>query len=165
MQYLRFSYVVLLAFLVIGTFILVPLETSLDLLKKLVPLLFSAAVIWYKRSFFRLTLQYLRLIYVVLLAFLAISTFVLVPFDAAWVVVIVKLVPLLLFIPAIWYRKSYGLLALTLVVLVYMGFATMDCFAGGLKQLLAFIELGLSTWLILACSKAVKSQPRGHGAV
>jgi hypothetical protein len=46
-----------------------------------------------------------------------------------------------------------------------MGFAVMDCFAGGLKQTFAFIELGFATWLILACSKAVKSLPRGHGSV
>jgi uncharacterized membrane protein len=62
-------------------------------------------------------------------------------------------------------KKSYGLLTLTLLVLVYMGFAVMDCFAGGLKQIFAFIELAIATWLILACAKAVKNLPRGHGAV
>ena len=109
-------------------------------------------------------MQYLRLSYVCFLAFLAISTFALVPFKAAWVLVLIKLVPLLLFLPAILQKKSYGLISLTLVVLVYMGFAVMDCFAGGSKQTFAFIELGFATWLILACSKAVKSLPRGHGS-
>jgi uncharacterized membrane protein len=69
---------------------------------------------------------------------------------------LIKLVPLLLFLPAILQKKSYGLLTLTLVVLVYMGFATMDCFAKGLEQTFAFIELGIATWLILACSKGGK---------
>ncbi|MBL0229563.1 MAG: DUF2069 domain-containing protein [Moraxellaceae bacterium] len=136
-------------------------------------------------------MQYLRLSYVCFLAFLAVSTFALVAlvsFKAALVLVIIKLVPLLLFLPAILQKKSYGLITLTLLVLVYMGFAVMDCFAGGskqtfafiglgqqntllivkiaeLKQTFAFIELGFATWLILACSKAVKSLPRGHGSV
>ena len=133
-------------------------------------------------------MQYLRLSYICFLAFLAVSTFALVPFKAAWVLVLIKLVPLLLFLPAILQKKSYGLITLTLLVLVYMGFAVMDCFAGGskqtfafiglgqqntllivkiaeLKQTFAFIELGFATWLILACSKAVKSLPRGHGSV
>lgn len=110
-------------------------------------------------------MQYLRLSYISFLVFLAISTFALVPFKAAWVLVMIKLVPLLLFLPAVLQKKSYGLLTLTLLVLVYMGFAVMDCFAGGLKQIFAFIELAIATWLILACAKAVKNLPRGHGAV
>ena len=112
-------------------------------------------------------MQYLRLSYVCFLVFLTVSTFALVAlvsFKAALVLVIIKLVPLLLFLPAILQKKSYGLISLTLVVLVYMGFAVMDCFAGGSKQTFAFIELGFATWLILACSKAVKSLPRGHGS-
>lgn len=164
MQYLRLSYVALLVLLVIGTVILLPLETSLDLFQKLIPMLVSATIIWYKRSTFRLTLEYLRLSYVVFLVFLTISTLLTVPLQAAWILLVFKLVPLLLFFPAVWQKKSYGLLALTLLVLVYMGFSTMNCFADGLKQLFAFIELIAATWLILACSKAVKSLPRGHGA-
>jgi len=109
-------------------------------------------------------LQQLRLSYVVFLAFLIISTFLTVPLQAAWVLLVFKLVPLLLFFPAVWQKKSYGLLALTLLLLIYMGFATMDCFHKGLVQIFAFVELALATWLILACSKAVKSLPRGHGA-
>jgi len=41
----------------------------------------------------------------------------------------------------------------------------MACFHQGLVQIFAFVELALATWLILTCSKAVKSLPRGHGAV
>lgn len=109
-------------------------------------------------------MQYLRLSYVVYLVFIVLSTFILLPLQAAWVLAFIKLIPLLAFLPAIWHKHSYGLLTLTLVVLLYMGFAVMDCFASGLKQGLAFAELMIATWLILACSKAVKSQPRGHGA-
>ena len=114
-------------------------------------------------------LLHLRLSYVLFLVFLVISLLLLNPANAPisvalfWIVV--KVVPLLLFAPAVWLKKSYGLLALTLVILVYMGFATMHCFAKGSEQVLAVIELLLATWLILTCSKAVKSQPRGHGAV
>lgn len=108
---------------------------------------------------------YLRSSYVVFLVFLVLSTFITVPLQAAWVLIVLKLVPLLLFAPAVWQKKSYGLLTLTLLVLVYMGFATMDCFNKGLVQIFAFVELVLGTWLILTCSKAVKSLPRGHGAV
>ena len=114
-------------------------------------------------------LLHLRLSYVLFLVFLVISLLLLNPANAPMSValfwIVVKVVPLLLFAPAVWLKKSYGLLALTLVILVYMGFAVMDCFAGGLKQTFAFIELGFATWLILACSKAVKSLPRGHGSV
>ena len=109
-------------------------------------------------------LQQLRLSYVLFLAFLVLSTFITEPLQAAWVLVLIQLVPLLLFAPAVWHKKSYGLLTLTLLVLVYMGFATMACFGKGLSQILAFVELALATWLILTCSKAVKSLPRGHGA-
>lgn len=111
----------------------------------------------------------LRLSYMIYLVFLVISVFLLnpatAPISVALFWIVVKVVPLLLFAPAIWLKKSYGLLALTLVILVYMGFATMHCFAKGLEQVLAFVELVLATWLILACSKAVKSLPRGHGAL
>lgn len=114
-------------------------------------------------------LQYLRLSYSIFLVFLIISTLLLkpenAPLSAIAIMLAIQILPLLLFAPAIWLKKSYGLLALTLVILVYMGFATMHTFAHGLEQLLAFIELALATWLILACSKAVKSLPRGHGAL
>lgn len=109
-------------------------------------------------------MQYLRVSYVVFVVFLVLSTLMTVPLPAAWVLLSIKLVPILLFFPAVWQKKSYGLLALTLLILIYMGFATMDCFNKGLVQAFAFVELVLATWLILACSKAVKSLPRGHGA-
>jgi uncharacterized membrane protein len=103
------------------------------------------------------------------LVFLVISVLLLnpvaAPISVALFWIVVKVLPLLLFAPAIWLKKSYGLLALTLVILVYMGFATMHCFAKDLEQALAFVELVLATWLILACSKTVKSLPRGHGAL
>lgn len=102
------------------------------------------------------------------LLFMAVSTIVLkpdnAPLSALLLMIAIQIVPLLVFAPAVWLKQSYGLLALTLLVLVYMGFATMNCFAHGLKQILAFVELVLDTWLIMACSKAVKSLPRGHGA-
>jgi len=109
-------------------------------------------------------LQQLRLSYLIFLAFLVVSTLIVVPLHAAWVLILVKLIPLLFFFPAVWQKRSYGLIALTLLLLIYMGFATMDCFNKGLAQIFAFVELILATWLILACSKAVKSLPRGHGA-
>jgi uncharacterized membrane protein len=109
-------------------------------------------------------LQQLRLSYLIFLAFLVVSTLIVVPLHAAWVLILVKLIPLLLFFPAVWQKRSYGLIALTLLLLIYMGFATMDCFNKGLTQIFAFVELILATWLILTCSKAVKSLPRGHGA-
>lgn len=112
---------------------------------------------------------YLRSSYVVYLMVLVISTLVTAPkashLQDILVILALQIVPLFLFIRAVWHKQSYGLLALTLLVLVYMGFSTMNCFADGLKQLFAFIELITATWLILACSKAVKSLPRGHGAV
>ena len=114
-------------------------------------------------------LLYLRSSYVVYLIVLILSTIVAAPtasnFQDILVILALQIIPLLLFIKAVWHKQSYGLLALTLLVLVYMGFSTMNCFAGGLKQVFAFIELIAATWLILACSKSVKSLPRGHGAV
>lgn len=111
---------------------------------------------------------YLRSSYVVYLIVLAISTLVAAPkashLQDILVILALQIIPLLLFIRAVWHKQSYGLLALTLLVLLYLGFSTMNCFADGLKQLFAFIELIAATWLILACSKAVKSLPRGHGA-
>lgn len=110
----------------------------------------------------------LRVSYGVVLLFMVFSTIALKPADtplsALLLMIAIQTVPLLAFAPAVWQKKSYGLLVLTLAVLVYMGFATMNCFLGGLKQILAFAELVLDTWLIMACYKAVKSLPRGHGA-
>lgn len=112
---------------------------------------------------------YLRSSYVVYLIILVISTLVSAPkashIQDILVILALQIIPLLIFIKAIWQKQSYGLLAFTLIILIYMGFSTMNCFAGGLKQLFAIVELVVATWLILACSKAVKSLPRGHGAV
>ncbi|MFO1391373.1 MAG: DUF2069 domain-containing protein [Agitococcus sp.] len=112
---------------------------------------------------------YLRSSYVVYLMVVIISTIISAPkashFQDILVILLLQIIPLLLFIKAVWHKQSYGLLALTLLVLVYMGFSTMNCFADGLKQVFAFIELATATWLILACSKSVKTLPRGHGAV
>lgn len=111
---------------------------------------------------------YLRSSYVVYLIVLVISTLVAAPkashIQDILVILALQIIPLLIFMRAVWKKQSYGLLALTLLILVYMGFSTMNCFAGGLKQLFAIVELVVATWLILACSKAVKSLPRGHGA-
>lgn len=111
----------------------------------------------------------LRVSYLVLLTFLTLSVVLLqpaaTPLAAVLTILAMQIAPLALFAPAIWRKNSYGLLVLTLLVLVYMGFATMNCFLHGLKQTLALIELVLEAWLIMACYKAVKSQPRGHGAL
>ncbi|PTQ89288.1 DUF2069 domain-containing protein [Agitococcus lubricus] len=113
-------------------------------------------------------LSFLRTSYVLFLALLCIGTFVTAPTASTLpnilVILSIQIIPLLAFFKAVWQKQSYGLLTLTLLLLVYMGFSTMNCFAGGLKQLFAIVELVVATWLILACSKAVKSLPRGHGA-
>lgn len=113
---------------------------------------------------------HLRLSYIAFLLFLAISTVLLkpaasTPLMAILIMMAAKILPLTLFAPAVWREKGNGLMTLTLVLLLYMGFATMDCFAQGLIQILGFIELGLASWLIVVCSKVVKRQPRGQGAL
>ncbi len=112
---------------------------------------------------------YLRLSYVVFLAFLIGSTlwFQLghAPVSAILIMLAIQTLPLLIFAYAVWQEKGNGLLTLTLILLGYMGYATMNCFAHGLTQLLAIIELFLALWLMVMCSKVVKRQPRGQGAL
>ena len=112
---------------------------------------------------------YLRLSYLVFLVFLVISTLLLkpenAPLSAIAIMLAIQTLPLLIFAYAVWHEKGNGLLTLTLILLGYMGFATMNCFATGLTQILAFMELGLASWLLICCSKIVKAQPRGQGAL
>ena len=111
----------------------------------------------------------LRLSYISFLVFLMISTLLLkpenAPLSAIAIMLAIQTLPVLIFAYAVWQEKGYGLLTLTLILLGYMGFATMNCFATGLTQTLAFMELGLASWLLIRCSKVVKAQPRGQGAL
>lgn len=111
----------------------------------------------------------LRLSYISFLVFLIISTLLLkpanTPLSAIAIMLAIQTVPVLIFAYAVWKEKGNGLLTLTLILLVYMGIATMNCFATGLTQTLAFIELGFASWLLMRCSKVVKAQPRGQGAL
>lgn len=110
----------------------------------------------------------LRVSYVLLLALLVLSSLLLKPANASFssllAIQALQIIPLLLFLPAIQRENSYGLLMLSLILLFYMGFATMNCFAGGLKAFLAGTELTLELALSWFALRVIKLKPRGHGA-
>lgn len=111
----------------------------------------------------------LRLSFVCLLLWTALGTALIHPtsadLPATLIMLVAKLVPLTVFLRAILKESGYGLLALTLVLLFYMGFSVMDCFHGGLQALVGGVALFLELLVSVLALRVVKRQPRGQGAL
>lgn len=107
--------------------------------------------------------------YWALLGWIILATFIEKPpeanLESTLIIIAIKLFPLALFFRSILQENGYGLLALTLVLMFYMGFATMDCFAGGLKAVMGGIGIALQCVLAGFSLQGVKRQPRGQGSL
>lgn len=98
--------------------------------------------------------------YTLTLAWLAASTVLFGPADwqAQALVMAVKILPLLAFLPAIRKRQANALMTLALVLLFYMGYAAMLCFKPGAEGWSGIIGTVLVTVLLVSSQLEVKRQ-------
>lgn len=105
-------------------------------------------------------IRWLNPVYFLTLAWLAVSTVVFGPagWQAVSLVMGIKLLPLLAFLPAVLQRKANPLMTLSLVLLFYMGYTTMLCFKPGAEGVSGMIGTLLVTALLVISQLEVKRQ-------